>query len=181
MRSECVPACTSASTFCKTERKRFRSQPRVSRSEINSPMYRQIGRYRQIWSTTNADDVVAKCWSIRGGERIWKTLCTHDCNLRLKFGERSCSCAGPTAWNSLPPSLHELTHTETFKSQLKTFLFQQAYQQKKHMSAVLRPTLFHVVLFRIGFTIFNPCKPLVNVAVSGLEYEYDLRTSNNIS
>ena len=49
------------------------------------------------------------------------------------------------------------------------------------MSAVLRPTLFHVVLFRIGFTIFNPCKPLVNVAVSGLEYEYDLRTSNNIS
>jgi len=29
---------------------------------------------------------------------------------RLKFGERSLSCAGPRAWNSLPSSLHELTH-----------------------------------------------------------------------
>ena len=32
---------------------------------------------------------------------------------RLKFGERSFSCAGPRAWNSLPPSLHELTDTNT--------------------------------------------------------------------
>ena len=47
---------------------------------------------------------------------------------RLKFGERSFSCAGPRAENSLPSSLHELTHTKTFKRQLKTFLFQQAYQ-----------------------------------------------------
>ena len=29
---------------------------------------------------------------------------------RLKFGERSFSSAGPRAWNSLPSSLHELTH-----------------------------------------------------------------------
>ena len=49
---------------------------------------------------------------------------------RLKFGERSFSCAGPTAWNSLPSSLHKLTDTKTFKRQLKAFLFQQAYQQK---------------------------------------------------
>jgi len=32
------------------------------------------------------------------------------------------------AWISLPSSLHELTDTQTFKRQLKTFLFQQAYQ-----------------------------------------------------
>lgn len=46
---------------------------------------------------------------------------------RLKLGERSFSCAGPRAWNSLPPSLHELTDTNTFKRNLKTFLFKQAY------------------------------------------------------
>ena len=45
---------------------------------------------------------------------------------RLKFGERSFSCAGPRAWNSLLSSLHELTDTGTFKRHLKTFLFQQA-------------------------------------------------------
>jgi len=46
---------------------------------------------------------------------------------RLKFGERSFSCAGPRASNSLPSSLQELTDTKTFKCKLKTFLFQQAY------------------------------------------------------
>jgi len=49
---------------------------------------------------------------------------------RLKFGERSFSCAGPRAWipwNSLPSSLQELTDAKTFKRKLKTFLFQQAY------------------------------------------------------
>ena len=30
----------------------------------------------------------------------------------LKFGERSFSCAGPTAWNSLPSLLNELTDTK---------------------------------------------------------------------
>ena len=47
--------------------------------------------------------------------------------MRLKFGERSFSCAGPRAWNSLPSSLQELNDTKTFKRNLKTFLFQQAY------------------------------------------------------
>jgi len=47
---------------------------------------------------------------------------------RLKFGERSFSCAGPRAWNGLPSSLQELTDTKTFKRKLKTFLFQQAYK-----------------------------------------------------
>jgi len=46
---------------------------------------------------------------------------------RLKFGERSFSCAGPRAWNGLPSSLQELTDTKTFKCKLKTFLLQQAY------------------------------------------------------
>ena len=37
---------------------------------------------------------------------------------RLKFGERSFSCAGPRAWNSLSSSLQELTDTKTFKRKL---------------------------------------------------------------
>jgi len=43
--------------------------------------------------------------------------------IRLKFVERSFSCAGSRAWNSLSTSLHELTDTSTFKRYLKTFLF----------------------------------------------------------
>ena len=35
--------------------------------------------------------------------------------LKLKFGERGFSYAGPKAWNSLPSNLHELTNTNTFK------------------------------------------------------------------
>jgi len=38
---------------------------------------------------------------------------------RHKLGERSFSFAVPAAWNSLPPLLHELTNTVTFKNILK--------------------------------------------------------------
>ena len=48
--------------------------------------------------------------------------------LKLKFGERGFSYAGPKAWNSLPSSLQELTNTDTFKKQLKTHLFKLAYE-----------------------------------------------------
>jgi hypothetical protein len=48
--------------------------------------------------------------------------------LKLKFGERGFSYAGPKAWNSLPSSLQELTNTGTFKKQLKTHLFKLAYE-----------------------------------------------------
>jgi hypothetical protein len=46
---------------------------------------------------------------------------------KLKFGERSFSFAGPVAWNSLTPELHNLSNTHTFKKQLKTYLFNKAY------------------------------------------------------
>jgi len=46
----------------------------------------------------------------------WQRTC-------LMFGERSFSCAGPRAWNSLPSSLNELTDICTFKRHLKTVLF----------------------------------------------------------
>ena len=36
--------------------------------------------------------------------------------LKLKFGERGFSYAGPNAWNSLPSNLQELTNTDTFNT-----------------------------------------------------------------
>ena len=44
--------------------------------------------------------------------------------LKLKtIGERSFSFCGPKTWNSLPKDLRETTSLDTFKRQLKTFLF----------------------------------------------------------
>ena len=48
--------------------------------------------------------------------------------LKLKFGERAFSYAGPNAWNSLPSNLQEQMNTDTFKKQLKTHLFKLAYE-----------------------------------------------------
>ena len=48
--------------------------------------------------------------------------------LKLKFGERGFSYAGPKAWKSLSFNLQELTNTDTFKKQLKTRLFKLAYE-----------------------------------------------------
>ena len=48
--------------------------------------------------------------------------------LKLKFGERAFSFAGPKAWNSLPSNLQELMNTDNFKKQLKTHLFKLAYE-----------------------------------------------------
>ena len=47
--------------------------------------------------------------------------------MRLKFGERCFSYAAPAAWNTLPPSLQQLTNTDTFKRQRNTVLFEQAF------------------------------------------------------
>ena len=46
---------------------------------------------------------------------------------RLKLGERSFAFAGPAAWNSLTTSLHNITNYESFKRELKTVRFRQAY------------------------------------------------------
>jgi len=47
--------------------------------------------------------------------------------MRLKFGQRCFSYAAPAAWNTLPPSLQQLTNTDPFKRQLKTVLFERAF------------------------------------------------------
>jgi len=35
--------------------------------------------------------------------------------------------AAPTAWNSLPPTLQQMSNTASFKRHLKTFIYQLAY------------------------------------------------------
>ena len=43
--------------------------------------------------------------------------------LRTVFGERAFSFSGPKAWNALPGRFHSIKSTDSFKKQLKTFLF----------------------------------------------------------
>ena len=43
------------------------------------------------------------------------------------FGGHSFQAAVPTLWNAQPPSLQDVTSVETFKKNLKTFLFRKAF------------------------------------------------------
>ena len=47
--------------------------------------------------------------------------------VRLKFGQRCFSYAAQAAWNTLPPSLQQLTNTDSFTRLLKTVLFKRAF------------------------------------------------------
>ena len=47
--------------------------------------------------------------------------------MRLKCGQRCFSYAAPAAWNTLPPSLQQLTNTDSFKRQLEAILFERAF------------------------------------------------------
>ena len=46
---------------------------------------------------------------------------------RKTFADRSFSAVGPKYWNELPNELHMLTNLESFKRNLKTYLFCEAY------------------------------------------------------
>ena len=56
---------------------------------------------------------------------------------KLKFGERSFSFAGPTAWNAQSTELPNLLNIANFKKQLKTYLFQQAFSYILNCNAPL--------------------------------------------
>src|SRR6218665_1577158 len=47
--------------------------------------------------------------------------------MRTHFGDRAFSAAGPRCWNSLPPAIRLADSVDSFKVQLKTYLFAQAY------------------------------------------------------
>jgi len=46
---------------------------------------------------------------------------------RTRFGEHGFCYAGPTAWNTLPDHLHQISDTSLFNRRLKTELFCRAY------------------------------------------------------
>ena len=60
--------------------------------------------------------------SSRPGLRSSNTAVYTKPRCRTKFGEHSFSHAGPTAWNSLPDQLRQITDTGLFKCCLKTEL-----------------------------------------------------------
>ena len=44
------------------------------------------------------------------------------------FGDRAFAVAGPKVWNSLPLAVRNSVNVDTFKTNLKSFLFTQAYK-----------------------------------------------------
>jgi hypothetical protein len=46
---------------------------------------------------------------------------------KTRFGERAFSTAGPSCWNSLPPTIRSADSVESFKSRLNSYLFSKAY------------------------------------------------------
>ena len=44
------------------------------------------------------------------------------------FGDRAFAVAGPRVWNSLPLAVRNSVNVDTFKTNLKSFLFTQAYK-----------------------------------------------------
>ena len=44
------------------------------------------------------------------------------------FGDRAFAIAGPRVWNSLPLAVRNSVNVDTFKTNLKSFLFTQAYK-----------------------------------------------------
>ena len=65
--------------------------------------------------------------SIRPGLRSSNIAVYAKPRCRTKFVECGFSHAGPTAWNSLPHHLHQISDTGFFKRRLKIELFRRAY------------------------------------------------------
>jgi len=74
-------------------------------------------------------DSVTLTASVSSCGRLWSASSSRyeQTRMRLKYGQRCFSYAAPAAWNTLPPSLQQLTNTDSFKRQLKTVLFERAF------------------------------------------------------
>ena len=62
-------------------------------------------------------------WQLRNARVLLRTI---D-NAKSRFGDRSFLYCAPSLWNSLPSRVTETTSLVTFKKELKTFYFTQAY------------------------------------------------------
>jgi len=74
-------------------------------------------------------DIVTQTASVTSRTRLQSgsSLRYEQPRTRLKFGQRAFSYTAPAVWNSLPPSLQELSDTASFKRNFKTLLFQRAF------------------------------------------------------
>jgi len=63
----------------------------------------------------------------RVGLRSGSTQRYIEPRLRSRLGQRAFSFSGPSAWNSLPHHLHDISDTACFKRSLKTHYFNVAY------------------------------------------------------
>jgi len=80
--------------------------------------YGSAPQYLKECCTSVAD--VAGRQHLRSARR---QLMVVPCYRRRTFGRRAFSVTGPTVWNSLSNTLHEQSDEDSFKCQLKTFLF----------------------------------------------------------
>ena len=65
--------------------------------------------------------------AVRGGLRSAASSTVAVPRTMSSLGDRSFVAAGPRAWNRLPPPLRRVHSAAVFKRQLKTFLFDHAF------------------------------------------------------
>ena len=65
--------------------------------------------------------------TVRGGLRSAASSIVAVSRTMSSLGDQSFAAAGPRAWNRLPPPLRRVHSAAVFKRQLKTFLFDRAF------------------------------------------------------
>ena len=88
---------------------------------------------------------VEHCWAVGAVHtrpRLRSTSTTDFSlpRLRTKFGERSFSHAGPSAWNDLPEDLRAVADSAKFRQQLKTYFLLELL-----MFSDFRPSVFNAL------------------------------------
>ena len=74
-------------------------------------------------SPTYLSNSVSKYNPTRSLRSSSDTLLLNTPRIKLAWGDRAFSAMGPKLWNKLPLQIRQLSSTETFKLQLKTYLF----------------------------------------------------------
>jgi len=104
-------------------------------SGASPPIYSLLSVRHSIYLfICNSIQTVARS-SSRPGLRSSNTVIYANPSCRTKFRERGFSHAEPTAWNSLPHHLHQISDTGLFRRRLKTELFRRAYTSLVLVSA----------------------------------------------
>jgi len=82
-----------------------------------------------ITTPSYLSDIVTQTASVTS--RTWlgsgSSLCYEQPRTRLTLGQWAFSSAAPAAWNSLPPSLQQLSDTASSKRNFKTLLYHRAF------------------------------------------------------